>query len=56
LGPAAARPDCSAGGTFFVVQSVDVSGDKVQRPFADLRFAEVDVSSGGHKRLSIGQQ
>jgi hypothetical protein len=43
-------------GAFFVVQSVKASGDKAPRPFTDMPFAEFYVSSGGRKRLAVGQQ
>jgi hypothetical protein len=41
---------------FFVVQPVAARRDKAQRPFADMPFVEFNVSSGGCKRLSVGQQ
>lgn len=31
-------------------------GDKAQRPFAHMSFAELHVSRRGGKRLSLGQQ
>jgi hypothetical protein len=45
-----------AAGAFFVGQPVDPRRDEAQRPFADKPFAEFHLSSGGGKRLSIGQQ
>src|SRR5688572_23259583 len=45
-----------SAGAFLVVQTVEAVRDKAQRPFADMPFAEFHVSSGGGKRLAVGQQ
>jgi hypothetical protein len=45
-----------SAGAFFVVQPLDTVYDKAQRPFAHMPFAEFHVSSGGGKRLAVGQQ
>ena len=41
---------------FFVIQTVNALGEKAQRPFADMPFAELDLSGGGGKRVPLGSQ
>jgi hypothetical protein len=45
-----------SAGAFFVGQTVYARRGKAQRPFTDMPLAQLHLSGGGRKGVSIGQQ